>query len=134
MGKRERRTFTEDFKREAVRLTQTSGRTIGQVADDLGIGLSTLTRWKRFAGSHPQLPFHQIDTGDFLGHRMFDLQPCVHLDKIEFAVFIQEFNRTSARIPKTLNSFCANLTNSFACGVIKCRRNSFFPNLLVPAL
>jgi transposase len=47
MGKRERRTFTEDFKREAVRLTETSGRTITQVADNLGIGLSTLTRWKR---------------------------------------------------------------------------------------
>ena len=47
MGKRERRTFTEDFKREAVRLTETSGRTIAQLADDLGIGLSTLTRWKR---------------------------------------------------------------------------------------
>jgi transposase len=47
MGKRERRIFTEDFKKEAVRLTETSGRTIGQVADDLGIGLSSLTRWKR---------------------------------------------------------------------------------------
>jgi len=47
MGKRERRVFTDDFKREAVRLAQTSGRTIGQVANDLGIGLSTLTRWKR---------------------------------------------------------------------------------------
>jgi|APSaa5957512535_1039671.scaffolds.fasta_scaffold185723_2 transposase len=42
-----RRRFTDDFKREAVRLTQTSGRTISQVADDLGIGLSTLTRWRR---------------------------------------------------------------------------------------
>lgn len=47
MGKRERRTFTADFKREAVRLTETSGRTIAQVAEDLGLGLSTLTRWKR---------------------------------------------------------------------------------------
>jgi transposase len=47
MGKRERKTFTEDFKLEAVRLTRTSGRTIGQVAQDLGLGLSTLTRWKR---------------------------------------------------------------------------------------
>ena len=47
MGKRERRRFREDYKREAVRLTETSGRTIAQVADDLGIGLSTLTRWKR---------------------------------------------------------------------------------------
>jgi transposase len=47
MGRGERRTFTEEFKQEAVRLTETSGRTIAQVADDLGIGLSTLTRWKR---------------------------------------------------------------------------------------
>jgi transposase len=47
MSKREKRTFTEEFKREAVRLTETSGRTIAQVADDLGLGLSTLTRWKR---------------------------------------------------------------------------------------
>lgn len=39
------RTFTEDFKREAVRLVQTSGRTIGQVADDLGVGHSTLGKW-----------------------------------------------------------------------------------------
>lgn len=35
------------FKQEAVRLTEASGRTIGQVASDLGIGLSSLTRWKR---------------------------------------------------------------------------------------
>ena len=47
MGKRERRIFTEDFKKEAVRLTETSGRTVGQVAADLGVGLSSLTRWKR---------------------------------------------------------------------------------------
>ncbi len=39
------RKFTEDFKREAVRLVQTSGRTIEQVADDLGIGRSTLGKW-----------------------------------------------------------------------------------------
>jgi transposase len=47
MTQRTRRSFTEDFRREAVRLTQTSGRTISQVAEDIGIGLSTLTRWKR---------------------------------------------------------------------------------------
>ena len=47
MGKRERRSFTEDFNQEAVRLTETSGRTIVQVAEDLGLGLSTLTHWKR---------------------------------------------------------------------------------------
>ena len=36
---------TPEFRREAVRLALTSGRTRKDVADDLGIGLSTLTRW-----------------------------------------------------------------------------------------
>lgn len=47
MGTKERRVFTEEFKREAVRLVETSGLTIRQVAEDLGVGLSTLTRWLR---------------------------------------------------------------------------------------
>ena len=47
MTKPIRLTFTDDFKREAVRLIGTSGRTIPQVAKDLGIGLSSLSRWKQ---------------------------------------------------------------------------------------
>lgn len=38
---------TPEFRREAVRLALTSGRTRREIADDLGIGLSTLTRWVR---------------------------------------------------------------------------------------
>lgn len=37
--------FTKEFEDEAVRLARTSGRTRREIADDLGIGLSTLTRW-----------------------------------------------------------------------------------------
>lgn len=40
------RVFDEAFRREAVRILATSGRTIRQVADDLGIGFSTLNKWK----------------------------------------------------------------------------------------
>ena len=36
---------TPEFRREAVRLALSSGRTRREIADDLGIGLSTLTRW-----------------------------------------------------------------------------------------
>lgn len=39
------RRFTREFEDEAVRLVATSGRTQRGVADDLGIGLSTLVRW-----------------------------------------------------------------------------------------
>ena len=47
MAKSERRHFTEEFRREAVFLTQTSGRTVDQVADDPGPGRSTLNRWRK---------------------------------------------------------------------------------------
>lgn len=36
---------TPEFRREAVRLALSSGRTRREIAEDLGIGLSTLTRW-----------------------------------------------------------------------------------------
>lgn len=40
-----RQTHEKTFKQEAVRLVQTSGKSQRQIADDLGIGLSTLGRW-----------------------------------------------------------------------------------------
>lgn len=36
---------TEEFKREAVRIALTSGLSRKQVASDLGIGFSTLSKW-----------------------------------------------------------------------------------------
>ena len=36
---------TEAFKQEAVRIALTSGLPRRQVADDLGVGLSTLNKW-----------------------------------------------------------------------------------------
>lgn len=41
-----RHLFTEEFKQEAVRSIEISGRTISQFLDDLWIGLSALTHWK----------------------------------------------------------------------------------------
>jgi len=52
MTKQERRVFTEEFKREAVRLIETSGRTIAQIAEDLGVGLSTLTHPGDYGKAH----------------------------------------------------------------------------------
>ena len=37
--------FTQEFEDEAVRLARTSGRTRRETAENLGVGLSTLTRW-----------------------------------------------------------------------------------------
>ena len=37
--------FTQEFRDEAARLAQTSGRSRREIASDLGIGLSTLRNW-----------------------------------------------------------------------------------------
>nr|WP_211106397.1 transposase [Nitrospirillum iridis] len=54
--------ITAAFKQEALRILSTSGRTVAEVAGDLGIGKSTLQRWKTQAtesellsGPHPDV-------------------------------------------------------------------------------
>jgi transposase len=39
------KSFTKGFETEAERLVQTSGRTQREIAQDPGVGLSTLVRW-----------------------------------------------------------------------------------------
>ena len=41
------KAFTKEFADEAVRLALTSGRTRRELAENLGVGLSTLTQWIR---------------------------------------------------------------------------------------
>lgn len=41
----QQKRFTKEFEDEAMRLALTSLRTRRSIADDLGVGLSTLTRW-----------------------------------------------------------------------------------------
>jgi len=51
-----RRSFTEEFKREAVRLAQERGN-VSAVARDLGINESVLNRWKRQLQQESERPF-----------------------------------------------------------------------------
>ena len=56
--------FTPEFRAEAVRLAQTSGRSRREVAADLGIGLSTLRNWtdrRRDREMEQPSPEHQED-------------------------------------------------------------------------
>ena len=41
-----RRTYTEDFKKDAVKLLVNSNKSMNQVADNLGISEANLRRWK----------------------------------------------------------------------------------------
>ena len=45
MAKRQRRVFSKEFKREAVKLVKTSDKPATQIARELGIPQSVLYRW-----------------------------------------------------------------------------------------
>ena len=47
MGKRRRRRFSEEFKREAVRLGYESGRRLRDVARELDVRPDLIRRWRR---------------------------------------------------------------------------------------
>jgi transposase len=50
---RKHRHYSEEFRAEAVRLAETSGQSIRQVALDLGIANQTLGEWIRQAHARP---------------------------------------------------------------------------------
>ena len=52
----ERKTYTAEFKREAVKLAKDRG-SIAQTARDLGISNNTLQNWKRQIVKTPDNPF-----------------------------------------------------------------------------
>jgi len=52
--KRARRRFNPEFKQEAVELVRRSDKSANQIARELGISQTTLSRWLRAAGSVPE--------------------------------------------------------------------------------
>ena len=49
--KQQRRTYTREFRREALQLWQSSGKSAGQIQEDLGITHGLLYKWKRDLGA-----------------------------------------------------------------------------------
>ncbi len=51
------KTYTAEFKREAVRLVQTSGKSIAQVARELGISDTSIHQWRKELAEHGSQAF-----------------------------------------------------------------------------
>lgn len=51
------KTYTAEFKREAVRLAQTSGKPITHVARDLGISDTSIHQWRKELSEHSSEAF-----------------------------------------------------------------------------
>jgi hypothetical protein len=62
MQSNKRRQYTEEFKREAVRLVTDSGYGMSEAARNLGINTTMLGRWERLA----RLPFQLLDRHQIL--------------------------------------------------------------------
>ena len=66
------RTFTKEFKLEAVQLAQSSQKSLTQIANDLGIADSTLHHWCKQFGEHGEHSFvgsgHQLPQEEELRH------------------------------------------------------------------
>ena len=42
-----KKTYSEDFKRDAIRLQETSGKSIGDIERELGLSHNLLRQWKK---------------------------------------------------------------------------------------
>ena len=51
------KTYTREFKEEAVRLAQTGGKPIAQVARELGISDTSIHQWRRELAEHGKEAF-----------------------------------------------------------------------------
>ncbi len=66
------KTYTQEFKREAVRLAQTSGKPITQVARELGISDTSIHQWRKELTDHGHEAFpgsgHQTPQEEEIRH------------------------------------------------------------------
>ena len=56
------KTYTKEFKEEAVRLAQTSGKPIAQVARELGISDTSIHQWRKELAQLAKKRFQTVDT------------------------------------------------------------------------
>ena len=93
-----------------------------------------LAQRQLFAGRDPNLLLHDVQAGDQFGHRMFDLDPRVHLDEIELALFVQELEGARAAVADLLAGVGAARADALDQAPGDAGRRSFLEDLLVAAL
>src|SRR5713226_2244417 len=94
-----------------------------------------LGKRQRLAGRERDLQFDQVDAGDELGDRVFDLQARVHLDEVVVAARInEELDRADILVANrghTGAGYAPHLESPF---VAQERRRALFDHLLVSTL
>ena len=54
---KKRRQYTREFKVEAAKLSYNSDKSVEEMADDLGVSLSSLRRWRKAYQADPDQAF-----------------------------------------------------------------------------
>ena len=94
-----------------------------------------LLQSERLAGGDTDHLLDEIDAGNKLGHRMFDLQPCVHLEEIEAAILSgDEFHGAGAVVADRPGERDRLLTHLGARLGVKQRTRRFLDDFLIAAL
>ena len=86
------------------------------------------------ACGHQQLRLDQVDAGDHLGDRVFDLDTRVHLDEVELVILVQELEGAGAAIAHGAAGIDAAFAHLLALLGRQARGRCFFDDLLVAAL
>ena len=86
------------------------------------------------AGRDADLQLYDIEPGDHLGHRVFDLQPRVHLDEVELVFFIQKLERAGAHVADLAARLGTAFGDPQSRARVEQRRRRLFDHLLVAAL
>src|SRR5208337_396110 len=108
---------------------------IDAALDRMAVKLHVALRESEIAAcGYANLFEHEIDVRDHLGHRMLDLDACIHLDEIEFSVLVQELDGTNTEIFKLPHCLRGRLSDEIARCFVERRARTFLPDLLVSAL
>src|SRR5450756_1423048 len=94
----------------------------------------TLLDWEPLAGGDADLRLHDVDAGDHFRHRVFDLQPRIHLDEIKFTVLVEKFERAGALVADLAACLGAALADPDTAARRQVRRRRFLDDLLVTPL
>jgi hypothetical protein len=85
-------------------------------------------------GGDEDLLVDEVDVGDRLGHRMLDLEAGVHLDEVELAVLVQEFDGAGAGITEIGHCLGDDAAHALALFCVDRGRGRLLPDLLVAPL
>ncbi len=65
MGRKKKHSYTEEFRREAVKRSEKTGVTQAQVAEELGISAQQIANWKRQFNRLSDKQFNSVDGVDY---------------------------------------------------------------------